>query len=107
MATNPPARSDCLNQCQRPHAIERARGPRSGASYAMGVSTMTIGIAYDLRYEYLAAGYSEEQTAEFDRLETIDTLEHTLQGLGYETDRIGNVCQLASRLAAGARWELV
>jgi D-alanine-D-alanine ligase len=68
---------------------------------------MSIGITYDLRHEYLAAGYSEEETAEFDRLETIETLEQTLQGLGYETERIGNVRQLASRLAAGARWELV
>ena len=28
---------------------------------------MIIGLTYDLRQEYLAAGYSEEQTAEFDR----------------------------------------
>ena len=68
---------------------------------------MTIGITYDLRHEYLAAGYSEEETAEFDRLDTIETLEATLNGFGCETERIGNVRQLASRLAQGARWDLV
>ena len=28
---------------------------------------MDIGLTYDLRQEYLAAGYGEEETAEFDR----------------------------------------
>jgi D-alanine-D-alanine ligase len=68
---------------------------------------MKIGITYDLRYEYLAAGYSEEDTAEFDRLETIDTLEQTLQQLGYDTERIGHVRQLTARLADGGHWDLV
>ena len=31
---------------------------------------MRIGLTYDLRAEYLAAGYSEEETAEFDRPDT-------------------------------------
>jgi D-alanine-D-alanine ligase len=73
----------------------------------MGVYTMKIGITYDLRPEYLAAGYSEEETAEFDRPETIETLERTLQRLGCDTERIGHVRQLVAQLAAGARWELV
>ena len=68
---------------------------------------MLIGLTYDLRSEYLAAGYGEEETAEFDREETIESLETALQTLGYQTDRIGNARQLAARLVAGDRWDLV
>lgn len=68
---------------------------------------MKIGLTYDLRHEYLAAGYGEEETAEFDRLETIDALERTLRHLGYATERIGQVRQLAARLVSGARWDVV
>lgn len=68
---------------------------------------MRIGLTYDLRSEYLARGYSEDETAEFDREETIAAIEAALRRLGHETDRIGNVQQLVERLAAGGRWELV
>jgi D-alanine-D-alanine ligase len=68
---------------------------------------MTIGLTYDLRQDYLAAGYSEEQTAEFDRPDTIDAIEKALVAMGHETRRIGNVKSLVQRLAAGERWELV
>ena len=68
---------------------------------------MRLGLTYDLRSEYLAAGYSEEETAEFDRAETIDAIEGALRELGHQTDRIGNVRQLVHRLAAGDRWDLV
>lgn len=68
---------------------------------------MRLGLTYDLRSEYLAAGYGEEETAEFDRDDTIDSIEAALRELGHETDRIGNVQQLVKRLAAGDRWELV
>lgn len=68
---------------------------------------MRIGMTYDLRDEYLAAGYGEEETAEFDRADTIASIESALLQLGHQTDRIGNVRQLVSRLAAGERWDLV
>lgn len=68
---------------------------------------MRVGLTYDLRSEYLAAGYGEEETAEFDRADTIDSIEGALRELGHETDRIGNVRQLVGRLAAGDRWDLV
>lgn len=68
---------------------------------------MNIGITFDLRHEYQAAGYSEEETAEFDRLDTIEAIERTLQHLGYITERIGHIRQLAARLVHGARWDLV
>jgi len=68
---------------------------------------MKIGITCDLREDYLALGYSEEETLEFDRAETVESLEAVLGSLGYETDRIGNIWSLVQRLAAGERWDLV
>ena len=68
---------------------------------------MTIGLTYDLRQDYLDAGYSREQTAEFDRPDTIDAIEESLQKLGHETRRVGNIRSLVQRLAAGERWGMV
>jgi D-alanine-D-alanine ligase len=68
---------------------------------------MRIGLTYDLRSEYLAQGYSEDETAEFDRDETIDGIDSALQRLGHTTDRIGHIRSLVERLAAGHRWDLV
>jgi D-alanine-D-alanine ligase len=68
---------------------------------------MLVGLTYDLRSEYLAAGYSEEETAEFDRPDTIEAIAGALRALGHTPDRIGNAKQLVSRLARGDRWDLV
>ncbi len=68
---------------------------------------MLIGLTYDLRRDYLAEGYSEEETAEFDRPDTIDAIEGALRELGHDTDRIGHARALVARLAAGDRWDLV
>lgn len=68
---------------------------------------MRVGLTYDLRDEYLAAGCGEEETAEFDELGTIDALDEAIASHGHETFRIGNAKQLASRLVAGDRWDLV
>jgi D-alanine-D-alanine ligase len=68
---------------------------------------MRIGITYDLRDDYLAMGFGDEETAEFDRIDTIEAIESTLHGLGFETDRIGNIRSLAKRLASGDRWDMV
>lgn len=68
---------------------------------------MRIGLAYDLRDDYLAMGYTEEETAEFDQPATIEAIEGALRRLGHETDRIGHVKALAGRLVAGDRWDLV
>ncbi|MFZ3114891.1 MAG: hypothetical protein WA133_12310 [Syntrophales bacterium] len=66
-----------------------------------------VGITYDLRRDYLAAGFSEEETAEFDRVDTIDALEEALSALGYAVRRIGNIKALVERLARGERWDMV
>lgn len=68
---------------------------------------MKIGVVYDLREDYLALGYDEAETAEFDRPDTIEAIEQALQTLGYQTDRIGNLMSLAQRLVAGDRWDVV
>ncbi len=68
---------------------------------------MRIGLAYDLRADYLAAGYGEEETAEFDRPDTVEAIEDALRRLGHEPDRIGNAWRLVERLARGDRWDLV
>jgi len=68
---------------------------------------MRIGLTYDLRSEYLAQGYSKEETAEFDREDTIEAIEDALAELGHQTERIGNVKDLVKALAGGAGWDLV
>lgn len=68
---------------------------------------MKVGLTYDLRSEYLTLGYTEQETAEFDRGDTIDAIEQSLLALGHTTDRIGNVRALTGRLASGMRWDLV
>jgi D-alanine-D-alanine ligase len=68
---------------------------------------MLIGMTYDLRDDYLKAGYSELETAEFDRVDTIDTIAEALTQLGHTVDRIGNIKHLAVRLVNGDRWDLV
>ncbi|MEX0707681.1 MAG: hypothetical protein WD078_06915, partial [Woeseia sp.] len=70
-------------------------------------SQMTVGLTYDLRDAWLEAGYSELETAEFDRIDTIDSIAGALTTLGYRVDRIGHLQQLAGRLVAGDRWDLV
>ena len=68
---------------------------------------MVVGITYDLRDEYIAMGFGDEETAEFDRADTIDAIENTLSDLGYETERIGHVKKLVEFLSAGKRWDIV
>ena len=68
---------------------------------------MTVGLTYDLRTDWLAQGYSEQETAEFDREETVAAVEAALQSEGCLTDRIGNYRQLIARLGSGSRWDLV
>jgi D-alanine-D-alanine ligase len=52
-------------------------------------------------------GYSELDTAEFDREDTVVSIENTLHALGHKTERIGHAKQLAAALVAGKRWDLV
>jgi len=68
---------------------------------------MRIALVYDLRDDYRALGFSEEEVAEFDNVDTIDQLDGALRALGCEVDRVGRGQVLAARLAAGMRFDLV
>jgi D-alanine-D-alanine ligase len=68
---------------------------------------MLIGLTYDLKDDYLKEGFSKEETAEFDSVETIEAIEGTLISLGYDTERIGNAKELIKRLASGKTWDMV
>lgn len=68
---------------------------------------MKIGMTYDLKDDYLKAGFGAEETAEFDKSETIDSIEECLSGLGHDVERIGNVKALVANLHDGKRWDLV
>ena len=68
---------------------------------------MRIGVTYDLRSDYLALGYSQEETAEFDAEETIAAICEALTGLGHDPIRIGGIRPLTRALAEGQRWDAV
>jgi len=68
---------------------------------------MRVGITYDLKSDYLAEGYTEEEAAEFDSEETIAGIENALKANNYATERIGNVKALLNQLHEGRRWDIV
>ncbi len=68
---------------------------------------MKTGLTFDLRSWYLDRGYSMEDTAEFDKQDTIDAIEGALKKMGFETEQVGNSFQLIEALASGKRWDLV
>jgi D-alanine-D-alanine ligase len=69
--------------------------------------SLAIGIVYNLREEYLALGYSEEETAEFDTIASLEAMVGGLERLGHNVDRIGDGRALAGRLVRGDVWDLV
>jgi D-alanine-D-alanine ligase len=68
---------------------------------------MKIGLTYDLRSWYTDRGYSMEDTAEFDKQETVDALDEALVKMGHETEQVGNAFQVIEALASGKKWDLV
>jgi D-alanine-D-alanine ligase len=68
---------------------------------------MKVGLTFDLRSWYLDRGYSMDETAEFDKQETVDALANSLETMGHEAEPIGNAFQLIEALAAGRRWDMV
>jgi len=68
---------------------------------------LRMGVTYDLRSDYLALGYSQEETAEFDAEVTIQAVCDALAGLGHEPVRIGGIMPLTVALANGERWDAV
>ena len=68
---------------------------------------LRIGLCYDLKSDYLAAGFEPHEVMEFDEEVTIAGIEGALRGLGHQIERVGRGTELARRLAAGERWDLV
>jgi D-alanine-D-alanine ligase len=89
------------------NAALKSRGRGRTRSLSAGERPMRIGLTYDLRSEYLALGYSEEETAELDKEETVDAIEREVGACGHAADRIGSYRSLVARLTNGDRWDLV
>jgi D-alanine-D-alanine ligase len=68
---------------------------------------MKVGLTYDLRSWYIDRGYSMDETAEFDKQETVDAIENALKLMGHHTEPIGNAFQLIEALASGHKWDIV
>jgi len=68
---------------------------------------MLIGLTYDLKDEYLAQGFTADETAEFDSEETVIGIENVLHELGHQTIRIGHLRNLITKLDKGESWDLV
>lgn len=68
---------------------------------------MRIGLVYDLRDDYRAMGYSDEDCAEFDSMETIDALAAAIGAHGVDVVRIGHGRNLAEHFVKGERYDLV
>lgn len=68
---------------------------------------MKIGLTFDLRSWYLDRGYSMEDTAEFDKEETVEAINGSLNKMGFDTELVGNCFQLIEALASGRRWDMI
>lgn len=82
---------------------ERSRDGRAAAP----ARPLRIGLAYDLKDDYLAAGYSALEVMEFDDEEVIAGLGGAMAELGHAVERLGRGVEVARRLVAGERWDLV
>jgi D-alanine-D-alanine ligase len=71
------------------------------------MKALRVGLCYDLKSDYLAAGFAPHDVMEFDEEDTIAGIAGALAGLGHSVDRVGRGMELARRLAAGERWDLV
>jgi D-alanine-D-alanine ligase len=87
-----------------PAAVPRP-SPRRAAAPAP--ASLHLALAYDLKADYLAAGFSAAAVMEFDDEATVAGVAAALDALGHRTERVGRGVELARRLAAGERWDLV
>lgn len=68
---------------------------------------LRMALSYDLKEDYLAAGHTAEEVMELDDEETIGGIASALESLGHSVERVGRGAELARRLVAGERWDLV
>src|SRR3954471_21642460 len=62
---------------------------------------LRIALCYDLKSDYLAAGFAPADVMEFDEEETIAALEGALRQLGHQPERVGRGGGLARPRPAG------
>lgn len=67
---------------------------------------INVGLTFDLKTDYLKMGFSQEEVAEFDSVETIDALDNILQSLGFNVIRIGNIFNLVNFLGSGKKVDI-
>ena len=60
---------------------------------------LSIGLCYELKEDFLRAGFAPEDVLEFDSEDTVAGLQDALIGLGHTVERIGRGGELARRLA--------
>jgi D-alanine-D-alanine ligase len=68
---------------------------------------LSVGLCFDLKDDYLRAGFAVEDVLEFDTEDTVAGLESALVERGHSVERIGRGRELARRLVSGERWDLV
>ena len=68
---------------------------------------MRIGMTYDLKDDYLAAGFTADEVAELDSPVTVEAIARALTSQGHTVERIGSIGSLVRALAEGRRWDLV
>jgi len=68
---------------------------------------LSIGLCYELKEDFLRAGFAPGDVLEFDSQDTVAGLQDALIGLGHTVERIGRGRELARRLVGGKRWDLV
>lgn len=68
---------------------------------------MRIGMTYDLKDEYLAAGFTADEVAELDSPVTVEAIASALVSQGHAVERIGSIGSLVRALSEGRRWDLV
>lgn len=71
------------------------------------IKKLRIGLTYDLRTDYLADGFSDEETAELDSEITIAAISGALTAAGHTVERIGGIKALTRLLSGGLRWDIV
>jgi D-alanine-D-alanine ligase len=79
----------------------------NSATHTGAPRPLKIGLTYDLKADYRAAGFSGDQLMEFDEQDTVDGLAGALAAGGHEVNRVGRGVELARRFAGGERWDLV
>jgi D-alanine-D-alanine ligase len=68
---------------------------------------LSIGLCYDLKEDYLRAGFAPKDVLEFDSEDTVAGLQDALLACGHAVERIGRGRELTRRLVSGERWDLI